>query len=151
MNPNPSRYLHSVARFFVGLFSVVALLGCDSPDDAETGAAPGDAESKNVVIFQYADSPLYDHGVSGVIEGLKEKGFVEGKNLKLTRHNADASSESAANIAREIDHGDFDLIVATGIQALQATAKADPKGEAPIVFGMVANPFRALIERRTGG
>lgn len=127
------------------LFGVIALLGCDAPDEGATGAAPDDAKAKSVVIFQYADSTLYDHGVSGVIEGLKEKGFVEGEDLKLTRHNADASLESAADIAKEIGDGDFDLVVATGTQALQAAAKADPAGETPIVFGMVANPFRAGV------
>ena len=145
MKPNHSRYLLSVVRFFVILIGTIALLGCDSPDEAATGDAPGDANAKSVVLFQYAGSPLYDHGVSGVVEGLKEKGYVEGKNLKLTRQNADASPESAVKIAREIGDGDFDLVVATGTQALQAVAKADPAGETPIVFGMVANPFRAGV------
>ena len=56
-------------------------MGCDSADDAETGDAPDSAKPKSVVIFQYAGSPLYDDGVSGVIEGLKDKGFVEGKTF----------------------------------------------------------------------
>ena len=145
MKPNQSRYFLPVVRFFVILFGAVVLLGCDSAEEAATDAAPGDANAKSVVIFQYADSPLYDHGVSGVIEGLKEKGFEEGKNLKLTRQNADANPRSAANIAEEIAAGDFDLVVATGTQALQAAAKADPSGDTPVVFGMVANPFRAGV------
>ena len=76
MQPNRSRYFLPVLSFFVILFVAVALLGCDSPEEAATDAAPDDAKAKSVVIFQYAASPLYDHGVSGVIEGLKEKGSM---------------------------------------------------------------------------
>ena len=36
-------------------------------------------------------------------------------------------------------------MVATGTQALQAAAQGDPEGATPIVFGMVANPFRAGV------
>ena len=145
MNSNQFCCLLPIARFFAVLFGVMVLTGCDSPEDGTTGAPPDDANSKSVVLFQYAGSPLYDHGVNGVIEGLKEKGYVEGKNLKLTRQNANASPESAAKIAEEIGAGEFDLIVATGTQTLQAVAKADPAGKTPVVFGMVANPFRADV------
>jgi len=145
MNSHHSRYLLPVARFFAVLLGAIVLTGCDSPEDGTTGTAPDDAKSKSVLLFQYADSPLYDRGVSGVIEGLKEKGYVEGKNLKLTRQNAEANPESAAKIAREVGDGDIDLIVAAGTQTLQAVAKADPAGKTPIVFGMVANPFRAGV------
>lgn len=139
MNCNQPRYYSLITQIFGMLLGVVALAGCEPADN------PGGAGAKRVALFQYADSPLYEHGVRGMVEGLKAKGFSSPESLQLTTHNALRNTETAEDIAQEIAAGDFDLILTSGTQALQAVAKANQGGKTVQVFGLVANPFNAGV------
>lgn len=141
----PSQRLPAIVRTFGVLLAALTLAGCEPSGNGDTGNASGDAEAKRVVLFQYADSPLYEHGARGIVEGLEAKGFVSPKTLRLTSHNALRNTETAEDIAQEIAAGDFDLILTLGTQALQAVAKANKTGETVQVFGLVANPFGAGV------
>lgn len=103
------------------------------------------AQTKRVALLQYADSPLHEQGVGGMIAGLKAKGFAEGDTLDLTVRSAMRNTETAADIAQEMTAGGFDLILTSGTQALQAVANANQGGETVQVFGLVANPFNAGV------
>lgn len=111
----------------------------------ETNPKGKSASTKRLALFQYADSPLHDFGVRGIVAGLATKGFVADENLELSLHNALRNDETAEEIAQEIADGKFDVVVTTGTPALQAVAKANQNGPAVQVFGMVANPFRAGV------
>lgn len=139
MNRYHSRNFRLTARIFGMLLGLVALLGFQASANGE-----GD-QTKRVAVFQYADSPLHEQGVRGMIEGLKAKGFVTGENLELTLHNALRSTETAEKLAQEIGAARLDLILTSGTQALQAMVKANQDTKIDHVFGLVANPFRAGV------
>ena len=114
-------------------------------DTPEAQPETKDTATKRLALFQYADSPLHDYGVEGIVEGLKAKGFTDKETIELSLHNALRNDETAAEIAQEIADGKFDVVVTTGTPALQAVARANRDGKAVQVFGMVANPFRAEV------
>lgn len=138
MDHGRSHSLPTGARMLVALVGVVGLI-------VSLHATVAHAQTKRVALLQYADSPLHEQGVGGMIAGLKAKGFIEGDNLELTVRNAMRSTETAADIAQDMTAGGFDLILTSGTQALQAVANANQDGETIQVFGLVANPFNAGV------
>ena len=137
MDQKHSGFIFILVKTFFIFWGVVALTECEPSNPS--------GEPKRVVLFQYVDSPLHELAIGGIIEGLAAKGFTEGNSLELIRHNSLRNTETAADIAGEIASGDFDLILTTGTQALQAVSLANQSGVTTQVFGVVANPFGAGV------
>ena len=98
-------------------------------------------------LTQYAPHPSLDNCREGFIEGLKEEGFEEGKNIELDLTNADGKGENAAMIAQNYVSKKYDLIGAIATpSAMAAQAAADGKN-IPVVFSAVSDPVSAnLVE-----
>ena len=63
-------------------------------------------------ISQFAEHGSLDNCREGFLEGLREEGLEEGKNLKIQVSNADADTGTAAQIADNFVSEDMDLICA---------------------------------------
>ena len=74
----------------------------DSTDDAENTetAEATDGESYTIGISQFAEHGSLDNCREGFLEGLKEEGIEEGKNLTVKVNNADADMGTASEIAQ---------------------------------------------------
>jgi putative ABC transport system substrate-binding protein len=121
----------------IGLISVV-LLATDRDRRSDPGV-------KRVALLQHASSAIVDDAIEGVIAGLAEKGFREGKKLRLTRYNAEGDVGTAATIAREILHGPYDLVITLSTPSFQAVAGANKDRRMLHVFGLVGDPFSAGV------
>jgi len=101
---------------------------------------PAGDKTIRVAVFQFASRPTLDEGVTGIVAGLEEKGFREGNNLSLSRHNAESDLSTANAMARDMTDGRYDLIITVSTPALQAVANANQQGRTPHVFGIVTDP-----------
>lgn len=79
----------------------------------------------------------------GFIEGLKEEGLEEGKNLEIKVSNADADTATAAQIADNFVSEDMDLICAIATPSAQAAYNSAVNTEIPVVYTAVTNPGRS--------
>jgi ABC-type uncharacterized transport system substrate-binding protein len=93
-----------------------------------------------VAILQHASQAVLDEGVQGLLSGLAEGGFVEGKNLRVRRFNAEGDVAVSNAIAREMVNGDFDLLLTVSTVSLQAVASANVQTRKKHVFALVSNP-----------
>jgi len=82
------------------------------------------------------------------LEGLREKGFVEGKNIVIERRFAEGKIDILSNLAAELVRLDLDLIVASSASAALAAKKATQK--IPIVMMNVTDPVTLGIVSRLG-
>ena len=103
-----------------------------------------------VAVLQQVSTPVLDDAVSGMIDGLAEKGFVDGTTVTIRRYNAEGDLSQANAIAREIVGGPFDVALTSSTPSLQALATANergrPEGRRLVhVFAAVADPFSAGI------
>ncbi len=89
------------------------------------------------------DTPQLLEVRDGVIKGLAERGYVEGKNLKIDFKSAQGNFGLAQQIARQFVGENPDVIVAITTPASQAVAAATK--EVPIVFTTVTDPLRAKV------
>src|SRR4051794_8075520 len=74
-------------------------------------------------------------------KGLRELGYVEGKNLVLEYRSADARGERFADLASELVKLNVDLIVARGTPATRAAR--DATANIPVLMATMGDP-RAL-------
>lgn len=124
------------------LLLVVALILCG-------GAYAAD---KKVAITQIVEHPALDAARRGVIDALKEAGFVEGENLEVTFQSAQGNPATAAQIARQFAGDRPDVIVAISTPSAQTMAAATR--DIPIVFSAVSDPLAAKLVKdleRPGG
>jgi putative ABC transport system substrate-binding protein len=98
-----------------------------------------------VGVLQQVSSALLDDAVRGMLDGLAEKGFVDGRTVTIRRFNAEGDMAQAGAIAREIVEGPFDLALTSSTPSLQALAGANERGRILHVFAAVADPFSAGV------
>ena len=79
------------------------------------------------------------HHVAGFQDGLRELGWVEGRNLIIEYRWAEGSTARLPVLAAELVRLNVDLIVASSTPGAQAAKHATR--EIPIVFAMVSDPI----------
>lgn len=98
-----------------------------------------------VALFNYISVPVLEDGEAGMIVGLAEGGFVDGKNITLQHFNAEGDRPTAILIAKELVGGDFDAILTLSTPVLQAVANANVDTKRTHVFTLTTDPWGAGI------
>lgn len=98
-----------------------------------------------IAVLQQTSSIVLEDAVKGMIEGLAERGWIDGKTVTIRRYNAEGDMAQANAIAREITGGPFDLVLTSSTPSLQAVATANSRGRLKHVFAAVADPFSAGV------
>lgn len=93
-----------------------------------------------VALLQHASQPIIDEGAYGVIAGLAEGGFVDGKTMILQRYNAEGDAATSNTIAREMVGGRAQLLITLSTPSLQAVANANRSSQKNHVFALVTDP-----------
>jgi ABC-type uncharacterized transport system substrate-binding protein len=98
-----------------------------------------------LAILQHASQPAIDEGVQGMLDGLAEAGFVDGKTVAIRRYNAENDGPTANTIAKAMTGGAYDLVLTATTVSLQAVANANRAGKVRHVFALVTDPFGAGV------
>ena len=103
-----------------------------------------------VAVLQQVSTSLLDDAIRGMLDGLAEKGFIDGRTVTIRRYNAEGDLAQANAIAREIVGGGYDMALTSSTPSLQALAPANETGRAEgrrlmHVFAAVADPFSAGV------
>lgn len=127
-----------IAALLGGLVALTSLVGCGSSDGSSK-------ELKKVGVIQLIQHEALDESNKGFIEGLKEKGYEDGVNIKIEQQNANGKQDVANQIAGQFVTDKKDLIFAIATPAAQAAYNATKK--IPIVFTAVTDPVKAGIAK----
>src|SRR5256714_1078883 len=92
-----------------------------------------------VGILETLPAELNRDNLAGLLRGLRERGYVEGQNLRIEYRSADGQAERFLDLATELVHLPVDLIVTRGTPAAKA-AKAVTE-MIPIVMAPIAEPL----------
>ncbi|MFZ4776435.1 MAG: ABC transporter substrate-binding protein [Terrimicrobiaceae bacterium] len=98
------------------------------------GTIPG------VSFLQQASQAVLDDGVRGMIQGLAEGGYVDGKSVKIRRYNAEGDAGTSNTIARQMANSDDALLITISTPSLQAVANANRTSRKNHVFALVTDP-----------
>ncbi|HEY4471502.1 MAG TPA: ABC transporter substrate-binding protein [Stellaceae bacterium] len=126
-------------RHFVSLLLAAAapVLRCGSRAHAQTG------QIYRVGILETLPAELNRDNLDGLLRGLRERGYVEGQNMRIEYRSANGRAERFLDLATELVHLPIDLIVTRGTPAAKA-AKA-MTDQIPIVMAAIAEPLGAGV------
>lgn len=136
-----------------------AAIGCgNSQTNAQSGADTTETSNKNAAettesanaedtsteanykigIIQLVEHSALDAAYQGFVDGLKELGYEEGKNLTLDYQNAQGDQSNCQTIATKLVNDQNDLILAIATPAAQAVANTTK--DIPILVTAVTDP-----------
>ncbi len=92
-----------------------------------------------VAITQIVEHPALDAMRKGVLDGLRERGFEDGKTMKVVFQSAQGSQVTAAQIAQKFAGDRPAVIVALSTPSAQTVVAANK--QVPVVFGAVTDPI----------
>lgn len=109
------------AKAFLAALSIMvcagALAGCGGNKEAASGA-------KKVGIVQLVEHNALDDANRGFVDGLKKRGYEEGKHITFDKQNAQADPSNLQTIAQRFVSGKMDLICAIATPSAQTLANA---------------------------
>lgn len=123
------------------------MAGCGKADGTSADGASTDSEevTYSIGISQFAEHGSLDNCREGFIEGLKEEGIEEGKNLEIKVSNADADPGTAAQIADNFVSDKVDLICAIATPSAQSAYNSAMNADIPVIYTAVTNPEAAEL------
>lgn len=121
------------------ILAVGALAGCGS----ESSSSSSGEKQYNVGIVQLVEHNALDAANKGFVDGLKERGYEEGKNITFDRQNAQADQSNLQNIAQRFVSAKVDLIYAIATPAAQTVANATK--DIPIVGSAITDYVGAKL------
>ena len=107
------------------------MAGCGSKSDSKT--ADGE-KSYTIGISQFAEHGSLDNCREGFLEGLKEEGIEEGKNLKVEYKNSAADMGTASQIASSFVSDKVDLICGIATPSAQTAYNAAMDTDIPVIY-----------------
>jgi len=102
-------------------------------------------KSKRVGILVASTSGPRTHLEQAFLEGMRERGYVEGRNLVVERRFADGSPERLREGASELAALKLDAIVATCSPSTNAVKQAIGASGTPIVMAVVSDPVGQVL------
>lgn len=132
-----------LALILSGLLVITGLISCSSSNSIKT--TKEDNKIYTIGINQLVQHDALDASREGFIEGLKEKGFEEGRNLKIDYQNAQGDIAIAKTISDQFVTSKVDLIFAIATSSLQASYNSTK--DIPIVFTAVTDPIDAGVAK----
>ena len=107
----------------LGVATVLAagvFAGCGGSQQA--GSSSG--KTYKIGVVQLVEHNALDAANKGFVDGLKERGYEQGKNVEFDQQNAQADQSNLQNIAQRFVSGKMDLICAIATPAAQTVANA---------------------------
>lgn len=114
-----------------------------SPSASASADASVSGEKVKIGILQYATHASLDDCYKGIVEGLKEQGYEDGKNCTIDFVNGQGETETnnlaATNFVSEGD----DIIIAIATPSATACYGAAKDKNIPVVFSACSDPVGA--------
>lgn len=137
------KWMKGVAVAAIAAMSMGMLAGCGG--DAQKDGAQQDGEQHKIGLVQLVKHGALDQANQGMVDGLKDNGFVDGENLIINQQNAQGDQSNLQSIAQTFLSEEDELILAIATPAAQVMAAATE--DIPIV-GTAITSFEAaeLVE-----
>lgn len=142
-----------VLAVILGAAMTMSLGACGSSGGSGNSASGQDSSGEKtytIGISQFAEHGSLDNCREGFIEGLKEEGIEEGKNLTIEVKNAAADQGTAKQISDTFVSDKVDLICAIATPSAQAAYNSAIDTDIPVVYTAVTDPIAAELADENG-
>lgn len=107
-------------------------------------------ENYTIGIEQFAEHGSLDNCREGFLEGLKEEGIEEGKNLTVEYKNAAADMGTCGQISDGFASDKVDLMVGIATPSAQSLYNAAMDADIPVIYTAVTDPLAAELADEDG-
>lgn len=108
----------------------------------QTGTATDNKEElKTVGILQFISHPSLDQIKDGVIKGLKDEGYEDGKNIKIEFLNGQGDQSKLNSMSQQLLEKNSDVLI--GVATPAAKALANATSDTPIIMSAISDPIGA--------
>ncbi|AUJ48639.1 ABC transporter substrate-binding protein [Brachyspira hyodysenteriae] len=131
-------------KYLYSLFIITSmiLISCSSEKSNSNAASAGDKIFK-IGILQLIEHDALDASYRGFVDGLKEAGYEDGKNIIIDYQNAQGEQANCVTIGQKFVNDKSDLILAIATPAAQAVANMTK--DIPILVTAVTDPAAAKL------
>ncbi len=106
---------------------------------------------QKVGIIQTSDHEALNATRLGVMDELRSRGLTPGQDIKFKWESAQGNPAMASQIAQKFIGHKYDVLVAIGTLAAQATLQATQGAGIPVVYASVTDPKSAKLEGNITG
>ena len=122
---------------WMAAFGLLASTGCGGSQQA------AGEKTYKIGVVQLVEHGALDEANRGFVDGLKERGYEVGKNVKFDQQNAQADQSNLQNIVQRFVSDKVDLICAIATPSVQSAANVTK--EIPIVGTAVTDYVSAKV------
>ncbi len=107
--------------------------------------SPLQEKQAKIYINQLVEHPALDATTRGIVDGLFEAGYVNGKNMELKIEFSQGNMSLAGQIATKFVSNSPDVVVGVATIAAQSFAKFTRNGKTKLIFTSVTDPIGANL------
>ena len=135
-----------VLAILMVLVMTILAAGCNkaevepqNPQDPQSGAN----ETVQIGILQFAPHASLDNCYNGIVEGLRQAGFVDGQTCTIHYVNGMGEGETNSMAAQKFVTDGCDVIIAIATPSATAAYAAAKDAGVPVIFSAVSSPAGA--------
>jgi len=122
--------------------AMASLTGCGAKETSTSGE-----NTYKIGVSQFAQHGSLDNCREGFLEGLKEEGIEEGKNLIVDYQNANADTGTANQIAQNFVANHVNLICSIATPSAQSAFNAAMNSDVSVIYTAVTDPVAAELAK----
>ena len=124
-------------------------VACSNNQTASTDNTSSEKMFK-IGIGQFAEHGSLDNCRIGFMEGLKDEGFIEGKNVTYLYDNAQTDGSAAALIYNKYLTQNVDIAMAIATPMAQVACSTNERSGVPVIYTAVSDPVAAGLANEDG-
>lgn len=105
----------------------------------ESSKGKSSPKMPTVGILQTMSHPALDQIHQGIIRGLKDEGYVNGKNIKIDFQNAQGDQSNLKSMSDHFQNKHAAVVIGIATPAVQSLANEN--GQTPVIMGAVSDPL----------
>ncbi|MBN1404690.1 MAG: ABC transporter substrate-binding protein [Opitutales bacterium] len=131
-------------QLWLGLLLIAAsssVLLYSDLDHRKSAPTPQAGTLPKIAIMQIVSTHVLDETVKGIVDGLRQNGYENGRTAQIKFFNASGDYSTASTISKDLAAAGYDIVITAGTPTMQSFAAANRKGETVHVFGAVTDPY----------
>ena len=140
-----TKVIAKMAGLLLGAALIVS--GCGQKSSTDSQTKKSDEKVYKIGVTQITDHPSLDNCREGFIEGLKNEGYVDGKNADIEFKSAQNDMSLATQIAQNFASARKDLVCGISTPSAQALYSVCLEKKIPVIFNAISDPVAAKLAK----
>lgn len=134
---------YKILTVILAVIMSMNLFACNNEENKNSSS--NEIKPLKIGVIQIAPHSSLDNCYEGLIEGLKEKGFIDGDNITIDFQNAQGEMSNSDLFAKNMVASKYDMIIGIATPSAMSAYSFAKDTDIPVVFTAVSDPVAAGI------